>query len=334
MVILRGDFEVDFEKPIDVSIFQNLKMNALTVDSIIDVLSKIENDIIYENIKLYLSGKIGINVKFDNKCEVLNFLVGQCGTTGVDKSCEIVELLINTTNNNINIKDLDENLLHAFKNIKTSSPVMVRKLIEMGAFVNHMNYLNETPLILACTDYELSGGRETFQMLFDHGALVNSKTTSGVSALIRACQAHYCSEKSIEMVELLIDAGADIEIENSSKSTPLMISVCNGSDVAEKIVKYFLNKNANIHHVDNNNDTCLTFACKYFTGINSKNIIKILLDAGANVNNINNGGNTPLTLLCQLTDIPDITDAIEMLISVGADVNHTLKLQNPIRSVC
>ena len=73
------------------------------------------------------------------------------------------------------------------------------------------------------------------------------------------------------MAQYLVDHGADIEV---GASTPLMEASQEGHI---EIVKYIIDKGANIHALTNTMDTSLT--CAAANG--HTNIVKLLLECGA-----------------------------------------------------
>jgi len=92
----------------------------------------------------------------------------------------------------------------------------------------------------------------------------------------------------LDIIKLLIDAGADINIEVGN-NTALM----NASERGRiEIVKFLINAGANVNLQTNNNWTALMIAS--WTGYIE--IVKLLIEAGANVNLQNDYNETALTL--------------------------------------
>ncbi len=96
---------------------------------------------------------------------------------------------------------------------------------------------------------------------------INKKNTLGYTALMLAC-----ANKINNVVEILINLGADINLCNNDGKTALMFaSECNATIIVELLIK----TGANINIVDNDNMTALTIAAKF----NCDNTVKILKNA-------------------------------------------------------
>lgn len=134
----------------------------------------------------------------------------------------------------------------------------------------------------------------------------------------------------LEMVELLISRGANVNAVNKFNYTPLNKAVSNfiKPDNKEKdcvkILNLLLDKGANLDVQDGNGTTALMWAVQKLVST------KILLDRGANVNIQSKTGETALMFaakggfLKKILFIPVIgpyKDAAKLLISKGADVN-------------
>lgn len=135
---------------------------------------------------------------------------------------------------------------------------------------------------------------------------------------------------SLEMVELLLKNGANVNAKNKFNYTPLHKAVFNfmGADPDEKqytkIVNLLIEKGANLDAQDGNGTTPLMGAVK-----NSK-LTKLLIAKGAKLDIQNTNGETALIfavkggLLKVVLAMPvtgSFLDATKLLISKGADVN-------------
>ena len=91
---------------------------------------------------------------------------------------------------------------------------------------------------------------------------------------------HYaCSEGHIEILDILIDANADLNLisNTDTKCSPLMIAALNGH---AEIVQKLLQKKSDIDYRDTNGETALYQAS--YSGRNE--IVDILLKANGNPN--------------------------------------------------
>jgi ankyrin repeat protein len=90
-----------------------------------------------------------------------------------------------------------------------------------------------------------------------------------------------CNIENIELVELLLSLGADIESKNCiDNMTVLMFAVKRG---LFRITKYLINHNANINAMDDTSDSVLHHACQG----GYTEIIQLLLNSGADINAVN-----------------------------------------------
>jgi ankyrin repeat protein len=134
----------------------------------------------------------------------------------------------------------------------------------------------------------------------------------------------------LEMVELLVKRGANVNAVNKFNFTPLLQAVLNFQkpDLKEKdnvkIINLLLEKGANPDTPDGNGTTPLMWAVQKITPT------RILIEKGANVNLQNKNGETALMLAVKgglaktMLFIPVIgpyKDAVKLLLAKGADVN-------------
>ncbi|MES1228430.1 MAG: ankyrin repeat domain-containing protein [Armatimonadota bacterium] len=92
-----------------------------------------------------------------------------------------------------------------------------------------------------------------------------------------------------EVVQLLLDAGADINLQNERGENPLMN---NYDDEELGIVKFILARHPKLDLKNEEGQTILHLAAAH----NSVKIVGLLLDAKASVNVVDNEGRTPLML--------------------------------------
>lgn len=115
-----------------------------------------------------------------------------------------------------------------------------------------------TNLIIATTHNNLQKVKKLLKSIFN----INEIDEYGDSALLHA--AWNCN---IEIAELLLDSGADIDLEDSDGETALFSVVQNTIISIEqkyKMIKFLLKHNANCNHINKNN----------------RNIIQVIEDQG------------------------------------------------------
>jgi ankyrin repeat protein len=175
-------------------------------------------------------------------------------------------------------------------------PDICKLLIERGAKVNASNEEGWTPLILATKKNIKSLGAidmktyptpmdklETAKLLLNNGANLNNVTKLG-TPLLSAVQQNF-----IEMVKLLVERGADVNLQNENGTTPL-IKACFNEFF--EIAKYLVENNADINRSDKEGFTPLMFAA----GKGNEKLSEYLIDRSADINSENRDGITALFL--------------------------------------
>ena len=158
--------------------------------------------------------------------------------------------------------------------------------------------------------------------LIQAGANVNLQDIIGTSALMFAC----CSESpNKDLVKLLLQSGADIYAKGGDQQiTILMLSVLRGNT---SIVQYLLDEGASVNTQDRKGDTALMLA----SSSGHSEIVRLLLNYGADVNIVGKGfGFTALSYACILQH----TVCVDLLLASGADPNlHSRKI-SPLIAAC
>lgn len=124
-------------------------------------------------------------------------------------------------------------------------------------------------------DYARHGMTRLVKKCLENGVDVNTMDDlSGWTPLITA--SHYAR---VDVVTLLLEEKADVDIQNFDKETALHWAVLSGR---MDIVKLLIQHHANIHARDNKNDSALTFALKR----GYSHIAIFLLKYGADINDL------------------------------------------------
>ncbi|MBO5285086.1 MAG: ankyrin repeat domain-containing protein, partial [Alphaproteobacteria bacterium] len=121
--------------------------------------------------------------------------------------------------------------------------------------------------------------------------------------------------EALEMTEMLIEAGADVNERDDFGRTPLM-EACKRADVTA--VEFLLAHGALINLQDKEQKTALMYAAEYAGRESNLQIIKMLLAKGADVNIENALGETALMIASQTEEGEA---AIKLLLNKGADIN-------------
>lgn len=181
----------------------------------------------------------------------------------------------------------------------------------------------------------LEGNLIALEELLKNGWDINQKNNDelGYTPLIEAIRNR---TDSMEVIEYLVNNGADLEKGDSREGTPLL-HACIGAD--SEVLLFLISKGANVNCQDNEGFTPLHYICRYADQWNSQSItplvntatgkkeklrfdqhidiLKILLANKADVNKLANNGFTSLHLAASNNG----QVMIPLLVEAGADVN-------------
>ncbi|MBE6463682.1 MAG: hypothetical protein E7005_08050 [Alphaproteobacteria bacterium] len=141
--------------------------------------------------------------------------------------------------------------------------------------------------------------------LIDMGADVNLNISSGKNVLSEASRMGY-----IEVVELLIENGADVNQKNDiDGSSPLGLACINNY---EDIAKLLISKKADVNHKDREGSPLI-----YASHHGNKELVELLIKHGAKVNDKNKNGHSVLMSGVSSGN----KEVVELLIKHGAKVD-------------
>ena len=136
---------------------------------------------------------------------------------------------------------------------------------------------------------------------------------TGKNRLMRAAEHH----SSPEIIELLIQAGADVNETDFLERTPLMFAASNDKYVYDsKVIETLLSHGADVKCKDLYGKTALMYACEKIDDLKT---VSMLINAGADVNEKDDEGRTPLMMACGEGGCS--VEIIKFLLRAGADVN-------------
>src|SRR6185369_2730989 len=194
----------------------------------------------------------------------------------------------------IESKDDEGNTLLKYA-IEKKCESLVDLLLASRANANAPAIDGRTPFMSAVS----SGSVELVQRLIAGGSDVNFKDKFRQPALFYA--------NDLAMVKILVEAGAEVNVADHIKMTPLIHAVM-GCD--EELIDYLLDHGADVKARNSIGVTPLHAAL-----CGNPGVIQSLVSAGANINAQDNEGLTPLM---RTMGYPDTT---ELFIKAGADVN-------------
>jgi ankyrin repeat protein len=245
----------------------------------------------------------GVNIPYSNNGRTPLFTAAQYG------QLEVIELLV--SNDATSLTDADNYgvtpLIAAANNGHSK---VVALLLAKGANLTCADHEGRTPLFAAATE----GHFEVVKLLLEkdamitytndnmtavHAAIINRHLEVAKLLIIQAGNIHAiinglnpllalaADEGDMELIEILLTAGANIDAPNIDGRTPLHYAAFHGS---KEIIKILLAAGANIDATDINGVTPLYLATFY----KHKEIVDALLAARANPNIPCNDGKTPL----------------------------------------
>ncbi|EAY05872.1 hypothetical protein TVAG_284550 [Trichomonas vaginalis G3] len=228
----------------------------------------------------------------------------------------------------------------------TCFDMFVKFLCEHGADANIFDSQGHTPIYYA-TEYCES---KNMKILIEHGAdIFKAKYEDNqMNILMKACKSNDlevvktimdCKDRpefykflketdidgktslhfaigsgNIEIIDLLIDSGLDINCADRAKCTPFMVAChIHGNDI--NLLKHLIEKGADIHKKDHIGCTCLS----YLVDEEQLEGLKFLVEQGADINVRNQLGTTPLLKVADTNN----TEIAKYLIEKGANVNYT-----------
>lgn len=157
------------------------------------------------------------------------------------------------------------------------------------------------------------------------GCSLDDRDDSGMSAL------HWASLFGrLEAVELLVEAGSDIDHLNGGLNSALLLAAACGHD---SVVLYLINKRADVFIRNMKGVDCLIMAVLHgHSSPGLRNIIMALQGQGVDVNRADSSGATPLHECAARS----LSEPIQMLVDAGADVNvkHARNGLTPLQMAC
>ena len=118
----------------------------------------------------------------------------------------------------------------------------------------------------------------------------------------------YIENNDIQSVKDYINSGYNLDSQNNSGDTPLILAASNNK---MEIVKLLLNAGVDVDEQGKGDYTPLMYASRY----NYAEIVKLLLNAGADIDKQNKYGYTALTLAA----LYNYHEIVELLLDYGAD---------------
>ncbi|CAH2226182.1 ankyrin repeat domain-containing 50 [Pelobates cultripes] len=188
----------------------------------------------------------------------------------------------------------------------------IRALLAAGAEIDHADAEGRTPLMAAA----YMGHKTVTEILLAAGADVNKCDSEGRSALAVASLCVPAGHEYPELVSLLLEHGADPELEDKDGVTPLLVAVYEGqAEVAELL----LEAGADPNRADKSRMTPLLAAA---SGGHAE-VIRVLLLWGSKIDATDSEGRSSLAMAAAATGGEQ---AVRVLLDRGLDENHRDRL--------
>ena len=158
---------------------------------------------------------------------------------------------------------------------------------------------------------------QTVKQLLKNKKLLNHKTTNGTTPLMIACK-----HSSVKSIQVLLTAGADVNMQDNDGFTALMMASINCNEMSSmECVRELLQAGADVNLQTENGWTALMMVSKYCNEDSSMECVRELLQAGADVNLQTENGWTALMLACCSCNDTSNMECVRELLQAGADVN-------------
>lgn len=167
---------------------------------------------------------------------------------------------------------------------QTGSKEIVRLMHERGVDLNDtMIGADDDPaLFRACQ----RSTKEVVEVLLNFGAVIDGKNNFNKTCLHAALDTG-----TIDVVQLLVDRGANIYLTDTNGGTSLHYAASRSYDDDPSFLELMLNLGLDINTVDSNGSTPLHHSAES----NKESILKLLLNRGVDINQKNNAGNTAIS---------------------------------------
>lgn len=191
---------------------------------------------------------------------------------------------------------------------------VVKLLLEKGAKIHNGSDGSKAPLYCAC----LNGHHQVAQMLLQWEPELIATHEEWIP-LLAASQGGF-----LDIVQLLIQRGADIGASDSFRETPLYIACENGHI---EVVRLLLDKGADVHHHNQFGWTPVNTA----SDEGFSDIVLLLVERGADINVPNESGETPL----YNSSWGGHSEVVRLLLEGGADIEvQSESGETPLSSAC
>jgi ankyrin repeat protein len=188
----------------------------------------------------------------------------------------------------------------------------VRSLIELGGVdINETNVMGMTVLQRLFCSYPDEKCVEMIKVLLDAGARYDILYADGGTLMKKSC----CHWRSSQVIMTLLEAGMNVQMIDGNGHNALYYSVMHNSDATLTL----LQAGIDVNFVDRDGNTAIIYAAdeSNFTAM------KLLIEYGADVNVLNEYGMTPLHIVIRYGKSEQLKVDMACLL-IGAGVNMSI----------
>jgi len=235
-----------------------------------------------------------IRGKSENKIELLKYLLGKGANPDSSVKMGEVERIYFLSQNADFLKYLGKD---------KSVMKMKQKISKLQKlFIGVSWYRGAKPIHFAVESKDL----KIVELLVSSGVDINSLDDYGNTPLYYALK----GKASGEIVRYFLDQGANLNLKNMDKETPLFYAVGSGN---LDIVKEFVSRGADLNVINSDGENLLFLA----TSDKNLDVVSYLIDNGVGVNCINKRGETPLLNAAEYSNL----NIVKYLIERGARID-------------
>jgi len=201
--------------------------------------------------------------------------------------------------------------------IKQNNIEGVRKLLQEGVDPNQLVPTN-TGAVLPLFESVKSGNLNIVNLLLDKGADINIRNSVGYTALHAAIH-----RDNGPLIKLLLDRGIDPNIPGHKGENSLSFALDRQDRldaILPSVIELLVQNDVDPNSPDQNNQTSLFYAVKR----SNAPLIQFLLNNGANVNHLDNRRRN--VLYYEIDSVEPSINIIKLLLDNGADPNNALRI--------
>lgn len=193
-------------------------------------------------------------------------------------------------------------LMYLVMNARTlnNDSEMNKYILEHKEQLNQKNAYGHTPLILACRNSNTYSTESTVNMLINAGCELDIQDITGTTALIYAVT-NRSKNSSEDTVNMLVNAGCDLDKLDDYSRTALMMATYDSKLSKDNTLQILVNAGANLNIRSSCGKTTLMFACRNLNSFSTTNTIKILLDSNVDLK-LANKGKSGFMYVCKYSD--------------------------------